>query len=223
MRLLVVRHGATAYNSEARFTGQTDAPLSALGERQAQALGQCLATVALAAIVSSDLQRARATAAAIAAVHQPPTPLITIDPDLREIAMGAWEGRVLADIAAREPELLAAWRADPEHVAPSGGETVAQLRARLARALDRWQARYPDTDTPVVWVTHGGVIGVLLCHLLGMELKRRGQFERDNTGITEIAMGKPYPRLLRLNDTAHLATPGNAETVGVNPERFQVF
>jgi len=223
MRLLLVRHGATANNSEARYTGQTDAPLSALGERQAQALGRRLATMPLAALISSDLQRAHVTAEAIATLHQPQPLAIERDSDLREIAMGAWEGQRFADVAAQEPELLAAWRTDPERVAPPGGETVAQLGTRITQALDRWQARYADAGAPVVWVTHGGVIGVLLCHLLGMDVKRRGQFRRDNTSLTEIALETPYATLLRLNDTAHLAT---LEIDGANserPERFQVF
>ena len=222
MRLLLVRHGATANNIEERFTGQTDAPLSELGERQAHAVGRRLATTPLAALVSSDLQRARATAEAIAN-HQPEQPPIQVDADLREIAMGIWEGRLLSDIVAQNPELVVAWRADPERVAPPGGETVAQLHARITRALDRWQAGYPNADQSVVWVTHGGVIGVLICHLLGMDLKRRGQFRRDNTAITEIALEPPYPTLLRLNDTAHFEM---LETLGVNTEhaeRLQVL
>ncbi|MEO7001714.1 MAG: histidine phosphatase family protein [Ktedonobacterales bacterium] len=120
MRLLLVRHGATANNSEARFTGQLDAPLSALGEQQVQALGRRLAATPLAAVVCSDLLRARATAGAIATLHQPEPLPVAEDPDLREIAMGVWEGQRFSDVAARDTDLVEAWRSDPEQVAPSG-------------------------------------------------------------------------------------------------------
>ena len=69
MRLIVVRHGATFNNAEDRFTGQSDVPLSPIGERQALSVGAYLATDHLDVIVSSDLQRARITAQAVARYH----------------------------------------------------------------------------------------------------------------------------------------------------------
>ena len=66
MRLIVVRDGETLYNVQSRFTGQSDIPLSALGEQQASVLGKRLAAEPLAAIAASGLQRARVTAQAIA-------------------------------------------------------------------------------------------------------------------------------------------------------------
>ena len=107
MRLLIVRHGATANNAEARYTGQSDVPLSPLGERQVEAVARALADVRLDAIISSDLVRARSTAEAIARYHQVP---VLLDPDLREIAIGAWEGLTYAEALRRDPSLVAAWQ-----------------------------------------------------------------------------------------------------------------
>lgn len=215
MRLLIVRHGATPNNLETRFTGQLDVPLSPLGERQAALVGDALAGEEIAAIVSSDLRRARATAEAIARHHRL---AVRDDPDLREIGMGVWEGRTLAEVEAQDAALLKRWTEDPLAYAPAGGETVAGARERIVRALGRWAALFPDGRT-VLWVTHGGVIGVLLCHLLGMDLKRRGQFRRDNAAINEIAIGEGFPLIIRLNDTAHLRA-GAGEP---DAERFQVL
>src|SRR5262249_39610682 len=181
MRLLLARHGATRNNAEGRYTGQSDIPLSSLGERQAEALAARLVSARLDAIVSSDLLRARATAERIARHHSLP---IQLDPDLREIALGAWEDSTYEEVLAREPERVARWRTDPLTVAPPGGETVLAFRDRLVQALDRWQAAHPDAT--LLWVTHGGCIGVLLCHLLGMDLTRRWQLRRDNAGLTEV-------------------------------------
>jgi alpha-ribazole phosphatase len=199
VRLIVVRHGETLYNMQRRFTGQSDIPLSALGEQQAAALGKHLAAEPLAAIVASDLQRARVTARAIAHYHELP---VQEDADLREIAMGAWEGSTYDEIMARDADLVQRWLSDPTIYAPPGGETVIQLLDRVAPALQRWRTRYPEAA--ILWAVHGGVIEVLLCHLLGVDLKLRWQFRHENASITEIDLGRKGTRVVRLNETAHL-------------------
>jgi broad specificity phosphatase PhoE len=216
MRLLIARHGATANNAQARYTGQSDAGLSALGTAQAEALARRLASEHLDAIVSSDLARARATAEAIAAYHHGVS--LRLDADLREVALGAWEGHTPAEAAVLYPETYARWRTDAVEVAPPGGETVRAFQGRVVRALECWRAEYPDGT--VLWVTHGGVLGVLLCHLLGMDLARRGQFRRDNAALTELELrAEGYAMLMRLNDTGHLAGLSGGELA----ERTQVL
>lgn len=215
MRLTLVRHGATANNGEGRYTGQTDVPLSPLGARQAEAVAAALAGERFDAIIASDLQRARATAEAIARRVDAP---LAFDADLREIAMGAWEGMTFSAVDREYPRAWEHWRAALDQPAPSGGESVVALRDRAARALGRCLESYPNGR--VLWVTHGGFIGVLLCHVLGIGLEHRGQFRRDNTAITELdvrasnpvnaAHADPLPnhgtgQILRLNDTHHLA------------------
>lgn len=140
MCLLVVCHGVTLLNLQERYSGQRDVPLSLLGELQAEILGLRLAAEPLAAIVSSDLQRARATAQAIALHHGLP---VMEDPDLREIAFGEWEGATPAEVEMRDPALDQRWKVDPLLVASPGEETVVQLHARVVRALERWFERYP--------------------------------------------------------------------------------
>lgn len=208
MRLVLVRHGATANNAERRFTGQADVALSELGRRQAEALAAALADETFDLIVSSDLARARQTAELIAARHHARPRL---DPDLREVDVGAWEGQVYAEVAAREGALLERWESDPDTPpAPGGGESFAQLRDRAARAVARAQMECPAGS--VLCVTHGGLIGVLLCHLLGIPLTHRGQFRRDNAAITEVRLGAGPAVLTRLNDTCHLRGLDSAET-----------
>lgn len=212
MRLLIARHGATPNNAQARYTGQSDVALSPLGERQAEALAQALAGEHFDSIVASDLRRARTTAEAIARYHGDLA--LREDADLREIAMGEWEGQTYAEVMEHSPDLMRRWQEDAITVAPPGGETVAEFHDRLVRALDRWHTAYPQGT--LLWVTHGGAVGVLLCHLLGMDLRRRWQFRRDNAAITEIEIGMTdgrhgedaarYAIVNRLNDTSHLRT-----------------
>ena len=66
----------------------------------------------------------------------------------------------------------------------------------------RWQTEYPDAS--VLWVTHGGLIGVLLCHVLGIDLKRRWQFSHDNASISELRLRGDRLIIVRLNETAHI-------------------
>ena len=199
MRLIVVRHGETHYNAQRRFTGQSNIPLNVLGKLQADALLDCLATEQLDAIVTSDLERTRVTAKAIARSHDLP---LVEDSDLRELAFGEWEGYTYDEVLARDPDRVSLWRTDPTENAPPGGENVTQLRDRCARAIHHWQAQYPEGS--VLWVTHGGLIGVLLCHVLGIDLKRRWQFRHDNASITEIRFHGEHAVIVRLNETAHI-------------------
>ncbi len=148
MRLFLIRHGATAYQAEHRYTGQRDLPLSDQGILQVQALADAMPDWLPAqpvALVTSDLARSMATADVLQrraatlmshqAIWQHVTPII--DPDLREIAFGVWEGLTFAEAQARDPDHMAAWIADPVAVAPPGGETIATLLKRVLRALAR--------------------------------------------------------------------------------------
>jgi broad specificity phosphatase PhoE len=199
MRLILVRHGETLYNAQRRFTGQSDVPLSQLGRRQVAALGAWLAAEQLDVIGASDLLRTRATAEAVANHHALP---VKEDSNLRELALGEWEGYTRAEVLLRDTDLLERWKVDPTNLAPPGGETVAQLRGRVARALGDWQTRYPGAS--VLWSTHGSLIGVLLCHILGIELNRRWQFRHDNASISEVQLKGDRATIVRLNETAHL-------------------
>jgi probable phosphoglycerate mutase len=199
VRLIVIRHGETTYNSEDRLTGQADIALSPLGEQQASAVGAYLATEHIDLIVSSDLQRARKTAQAIAHYH---ALAVQEDPLLRELSLGNWEGRIMAEIRVTEPDLVQRRLADPFTYAPEGGETLQQFSDRVARALKHWSTHYPAST--VVWVAHAGVIGTLICLALELNPQRRWQFRHDNASVTELNITPGRVTIQRLNETAFL-------------------
>lgn len=198
MRLVVVRHGVTQNNLAAQFTGQLDVPLSALGEEQALALVSALGHERFDVLISSDLQRALATLAPLAARLEQP---VRLEPALREIGVGVWEGQPGAAVRALYPGAIERWESS-ETYAPDGGESVALFRARIVDAFDRSRCEFPDGS--VLWMTHGGVLGVLLCHLLGMDMSRRWQFRRDNTAIFEFDIRGDEYTVIRANDITHL-------------------
>jgi alpha-ribazole phosphatase len=163
--IYLARHGEVLHAAEGRFFGHTDIALSPVGRAQAAALGQRLGAEPIEAVYASDLQRARESAAPLAAARG--TDVVTLPP-LREMAMGRWEGLTFAEIQTREPELCARWLADPFSMPFPDGEGVAELRARAVPALRGVVERHAGRHVAVV--AHGGTNRVLLAEALGLPL-----------------------------------------------------
>lgn len=160
-RLILVRHGLTALNAAGRFQGHGDTPLDAVGEAQANALARHLATNLTSPTVhSSDLTRAVQTARPIAQATGGP---LTTHASLREIHVGDWEGRAFADLQSEHPERFAGWRSGHPDFRFPGGESFAEVGARLDTHLRRHRPRDGET---LVLVSHGVAITALLCRLL---------------------------------------------------------
>jgi broad specificity phosphatase PhoE len=165
--LVLVRHGRTTWVDERRFQGSSDVPLSAEGRVQAEALGGRLADqrssprLPLPAgpprvIRHSPLLRAADTAGAIARAREMSEALLP-DPDLREVAQGAWEGLRHDEVMARWPEEHARWRHDPlRHRAP-GAESLEEASVRAGRALQRILEDVGSGLRPTEDVAEGGV------------------------------------------------------------------
>lgn len=165
-RLLLVRHGETIWNREQRWQGHADVPLSDLGHEQARAVAERLRRMVAepAAIYSSDLARARDTAAAAAAVLGLST---AEDAGLREMDVGSWSGLSRDEIRDRFAEPWARI-AVGEDLPRGGGETLAVFAERVLATLRRLVERH--RHGPIVVVTHGGVIRVAVLRVLGLEL-----------------------------------------------------
>ena len=179
-QLVLVRHGQTDWNVEGRYQGQTDQPLNAAGRAQAEALARQLASRRFDAVYSSDLLRALETAQIIAARLRLP---VQVDQRLREISLGDWEGQRVAEIAA---QYQAAWtdRArNPLTARAPGGETVAEVAARLADAAADIAERHPDG--PVLVVSHGVALATLICQARQRPLTEAYDLIPDN-GRTEM-------------------------------------
>lgn len=199
IRLILVRHGETAWNAEKRYQGQTDVPLNETGQQQAAALGQRLAEEEIHAIYASDLQRAWETATVVAEPHGLPA---HSEPRLREIDFGVWDGLTHAEIEQRYPQALAAWRANPLSVAPPEGENMGQVATRVRAALEDIASAHQEQT--VLLAAHGGTLQVLLCLTLGLAPRARWQFRTSVASLSELRLYEDGAVLTRLNDSSHL-------------------
>lgn len=153
--MVLLRHGRTAWNLERRFQGQSDIPLDVVGRSQADVAARHLAQLQPARIIASDLERASQTAAALGAASGVE---VTLDPRLREMHAGAWEGCLGSDLA--DDVQYEAWRRG-EDVPAGGGETRSQLADRATVAVDEFVGLLSADQVGVV-VTHGGTIRAVL-------------------------------------------------------------
>jgi broad specificity phosphatase PhoE len=203
LRLLLVRHARSTWNELHRIQGQLDPPLSDSGLGQARRLGERLhhrSGWRPAGFYSSDLVRCRQTSEAVStAIGLEPIYM----PELREIALGEWEGLTREDLMARYPALWERWVSHPDWDLVPGGELAADFEERVSAALDGIRRRHESGD--VLIVTHGGVIQVALGRALGWPGSRGAfPFRIQNTSLNVLEMGPRRAVISRVNDTAHL-------------------
>ena len=165
-RVVLWRHGRTAWNATNRFQGQTDVPLDEVGVLQAERAARDLATLNPDLIVSSDLDRARSTAQALAQIVELP---VHTDQALRETYAGDWQGLTRQEILDRDGDDFYRW-INGEDVKPGGGESRGEDANRVALAVLSHAAGLPESGTLVV-ATHGGAARAGIGELLGLPIE----------------------------------------------------
>jgi probable phosphoglycerate mutase len=201
-RLVLVRHGETALNAQGRYTGRGEVPLSAAGRAQAEALARRVAGLvpAVAAVVSSPLERCTATAAAIAAATGG-APVET-SADLIECDFGEWEGLTFAEVKERWPREMDAWLDSPS-VAPPGGESFEAVGRRVERAMLRLREAYAGQQ--VVVVSHVTPLKLILRDALAANDQFLFRCYLDPAGLSIMDTWPDGGVAVRtINDTAHL-------------------
>ena len=154
------------------FRGKTDVPLTAYGQQQMQ-LAFNYATERLQAnnaswdvIVASPLQRCHDFAKEKSRDNNI---AFVVEPDLREMDFGVWDGCLINDIHQQYPEAFNAWLKNPMEFTPPNAESLAQVDARVQKALDGLLNQFEGQR--VLLVTHGGIIRVLLAQILSMSAR----------------------------------------------------
>lgn len=165
-RLVLIRHGETDWNREGRYTGQSDIPINDVGLAQARRLAENLRKESLDGLYSSDLARASMTARV---VSEATGVEVQQDRRLREIDQGDWEGLPFSEIRHRYHGLLEQRKKDPLSVAPPGGETVGELRARVLDALEDVLRAYPLGIVAIV--SHGLPLAIIKTHFQGLPIE----------------------------------------------------
>jgi alpha-ribazole phosphatase len=190
-QLVLIRHGETEWNVEGRWQGQADVPLNARGQQQAQELAQELADTGISAIYSSDLQRAYATAQALA---QKTGLEIHTDERLREIHQGDWQGMLVTEIQERYASRFEDRRKNPLTVAPPGGESVAEVKERVIAAVEDILERHPNHRVAIV--SHGFALAVIQVHYLGMPMEHVWDMIPANDEWRELIVDAPRKGLM---------------------------
>jgi probable phosphoglycerate mutase len=199
--IVLIRHGQTAWNREARFRGQTDVPLEEFGARQAEATGRYVASRWPAvAVYASPLSRTMRTAEAIA---EPQGLIAEPLESLKDINFGEFQGLLGTEAEEKYPEIYRAWLEAPHTVRFPGGESLDIVRSRVTDGLEAVVARHPK-DT-VILVSHTVVNRVLLCVVLGWENDRFWRMRQETCAVNVFAVLLDGTfTIALLNDTSHL-------------------
>lgn len=206
--LILVRHSITEASASGRNLGQrTDPPLADAGVALAVRLGETLARELAELphnelrLLSSPAQRCRQTAEAVGEGLGLGAEAIEVEPGLLEIDYGAWDGLTADECRARDPELRAAWEADPYRTRCPDGESGADVAARAATVLDPLEAWLAgDRARCAIVVAHNHVNRVRLCALFGWPMREyRERVTQDPAGYSLVTFGGSVPTIRRVN------------------------
>jgi probable phosphoglycerate mutase len=198
-RFIVVRHGETQWNVEARVQGHLDSPLTPQGHLQADAIARRLESEAFDLVIASDLGRALQTAQRITgrSGHE-----VVLDPRLRERHFGEGEGLTYGELDARWPDVFSRVRdTDPDASIP-GGETRREFHERVAAAFDALAREHGGRR--VLVVAHGGVLAALYRIVHGIPVGKPHAVPIANASYNAITFDARGWTLDAWNDTAHL-------------------
>ena len=198
-RLCIVRHGETAWNAEHRVQGQLDVPLNAIGLAQELAASRVLAQEKFDAIYSSDLQRARQTAAPAAELLSLD---VIVDEALRERHYGIFERLTYAEVKVKFPEDYARFAARDPDYAFRTGESLKEFSARSIAVISRIAKQ--NAGRNVLVFTHGGVLDKLYRHVTGLPLSAERDFGIPNAGLNRVEITPAGWQIRAWADVAHL-------------------
>lgn len=203
-KIVLVRHGETAWSRDGQHTGLTDIALTPIGREQARLVGPTLSGWNFAHRFSSPLQRARETAEISGVIHAPGA--LILDDDLLEWDYGIYEGRTNAEIQEAEPG-WSKWVGTLE-----GGESAADVGERADRAIERIDKA--SDDGPVIVFAHGHLLAIFIARWLGLPAEDGRLFVLETATVSVLSM-KRTDRVLRiLNYGCAPAAPIGPNQVG---------
>ena len=201
MKLILVRHGETAWVKERRYQGSTDVPLNARGKLQARSVARLIKKEQPIAVYSSELARAHETAGLIANACKK---RVKVDGRLNEIFFGHWEGKPHRAIWDQFPKEAQRWYEARWTSKPPGGESLGSLKNRVSSFLKETLKCFGDQDATCVIVSHGGPIRMFMVELFEMNPKIFWSLRIDTASVSVITVKPKWSELVLLNSQAHL-------------------
>lgn len=198
-KLILVRHGYTSWNEAKKYQGFSDINLNNQGIEEAKKVAKRLSYEKIDMIYSSPLKRAFETAEII---NENFEKKIHISQCLKEINFGDWEGYTFEEIGKHYPDLIDKWLEKPADMRPPNGENFRDLQVRAMKVLH--EIYDLNRGKNVLIVTHGGLISVIVCHILQIGLDELWKFISSNTGITILEEYDNKLLLTTFNEYGHL-------------------
>jgi alpha-ribazole phosphatase/probable phosphoglycerate mutase len=192
-RIFLIRHGETEGAESRRYKGHMDVPLSENGIEQIKRVADYIADNLLTVVYCSDLSRALKSAEIIAEPHGIKPVIVEA---LKERSFGVWEGMSFDEIKGKWPDAFNAWAENPLKFSPMGGESTIDVRNRVIKAFEEIMKNHNGQNIAIV--SHGGVIRVLLCEILGMPLENIFRIEQSFAALNVIEMWD-YPVVKLIN------------------------
>lgn len=166
MKIILVRHAETGIQYKGRYIGSTNLAISDKGVQQSKELSHRLKGYGAVRCLASPMLRTRQTAKL---VWGTPDSAWGHDDLLKEIDFGHWEGKSFAEISQEYPKDVEKWAVEGEHFCFPGGEKTGDFWSRI----DKCAAHLTDLpESPLLVITHGGVIRSLICSFLGLSYEK---------------------------------------------------
>ena len=182
--IVLVRHGETEWSKVGRHTGTTDLPLTAAGRAEAQSVAPWVRSREFELVLCSPLGRARESAEVMGYAQR-----VEIDGDLAEWNYGDYEGLTTSEIRERRPD-WSVWDQGPE-----GGETIAEVAARVSRVIDRCE----EVSGDVLLFAHGHSLRILTATYLGLPPSAGSLFALETSGVGVLGYEREWRTLRRWN------------------------
>lgn len=202
VKIMLIRHGETAWNNVRKIQGHSNVELAPEGIHQAHLLAAHCPFDRVDSIYSSDLLRAKVTAEILAEKFNVDVQEM---PELRETNFGDWEGKRLAELEKDEPENLETFFRRPDELKISHAETFFEVQMRAMLAIEKIIAEHKFYENPqIIVAAHGAINRVILCSILDIPLKRMWSLSQFNTCVNIFREEDGFYTVDLINSTAHL-------------------
>lgn len=199
LRLYIVRHGQTEFNVEGRLQGRMDSPLTEKGLRDAEALGKYLSDISFDAVLASPSKRAQRTAEIICSGKDIS---IQVEPDMREINLGSWEGRTKEEVLRAYPQEGEIFYNKPHLYKPLEGDSYYDVQERAAAAIKRLTDEYQEGN--ILIVTHTVVVRAIVAYFMGYPMERLWEQIIEGTSITLLEADHGEIKVAAVGETPHI-------------------